>query len=149
MEPDRYEINHKLYIFGVICLIMALTLFFFSLYIAPFLIWQLNYNVPYIITSLINTFEESYEFSPGGSKTLVWLLFFIPSLVTGFISYYISNFIDSKIYSMETKKNEEDDSTTSPEVKKELMESLNVGFKIIFYIVVIVGIFLLLNAFIK
>jgi hypothetical protein len=149
MEPDRYKNNHILYIFGIICLILSLTLFFFSLFIAPFLIWHLNYNVPDLIDALITIFEEDYEYSTVVSKALVWLIFFIPSLITGFLAYYISNRIDNQIFKVETQVEEEEKKIDSLEVKRQLKESAGIGFKIILLMIVIVGIILMLELFIQ
>ncbi|HEN5600444.1 TPA: hypothetical protein U6322_002607, partial [Legionella pneumophila] len=93
MQHNIYE-NSKLHILGIICLVTSLGLFFFSLYIVPFLIWQLDYDIPDFISNMIAYGEDEYYFSPITSKTLVWLIFFTPSIIMGYLSYYISNYID-------------------------------------------------------
>lgn len=149
MEPDRFKNNHILYVLGIICLILSLTLFFFSLFIAPFLLWHLSYDVPGIIDGLIAVFEEDYNYSTAASKALVWLIFFIPSLITGFVAYYISNHIDNQILHIETIVDEEEIKTDSLDAKRQLRESISIGFKIILLMIVIVGVALMLQVFIK
>ena len=149
MEPDRYKINHKLYILGIICLVVALSLFSFSLFIAPFLLWQLDYDVPELIINLITLFEGKYEYGAGSSKLLVWMIFFVPSLITGFFAYYISNRIDSEIYKSEIPRRYEGKMPISAEISKQIRESAGLGLKIILLMIAIVVIVLLLHAFIR
>jgi len=150
MEQDRYKNNNKVYIIGIICLVVAITFFFFSMYIAPFIIWDLKYDVPDVITSLITLFRENYGYSLGVSKIIVWLIFFLPSLITGFISYYISNYIDNKIYKLDIRTNEEEKKTKlSPETIRKIKESASIGGKILLLMIGIVVIILLLEAFIQ
>ncbi|CEG56995.1 hypothetical protein [Legionella fallonii] len=149
MEPDRYESNNKLYILGIICLISALSLFFFSLYIAPFLIWHLNYEVPGIVTILAANFEQQYNMSEGQANTLVWFIFFIPSLITGYIAYYVSNRIDNQIYKVGDAGKEQERKNIPPPVTRDISESAGLAFKIIFLMVAIVAIILLLQLLVQ
>lgn len=147
MEPDRFKNNHILYIVGLISLIFSVSLLFFSLYILPYLIWKLNYQVPDTLEYLITIFEESYDYTPAKSKILAWLVFFIPSLLLGLVSYVTSNRIDNEIYKPDADINEEDTPPAAPELRKEIKETASVGFKIIALMVVIVVIILLLQLF--
>ena len=149
MEYDRYQNNNKLYLLGIISLVLCLALLFFSLYILPFLIWKLNYDVPALITSLIISLQESYDLSSASSRFLVWLIFFIPALITGFISYYVSNYIDNKLYSKELEINNEITTASSIEKKEELKESAKLSFKIIGLMVIIVAVILFLQLLVQ
>ena len=150
MEPDRYKNNHFLYIFGLICLILAVSLFFFSLYIIPFLIWHLSYNVPSVLIYMTTYMGDNYNLSPIASNFLAWLMFFIPSLVFGLISYFISNRIDNQIYHIDTTENDNEDEqqATSLETNKKIRESAGLGLKIILLMVVIFIIIFLLQLFV-
>ncbi len=103
MEHSGYDNNGKLSIMGIICLIIFLVLFFFSVFIMPFLIWELHYNVPDFVSNMIAYLEDTYYYSSSVSKTLVWLTFFIPCLITGYFSYYISRSIDKKKFAERRK----------------------------------------------
>lgn len=149
MEPDRFNNNHKLYILGIICLVACISLFFFSMYIAPFLLWQLNYDVPDLVTSLITLFNEEYELSLTASRVLTWFVFFIPCIITGLISYYISNRIEDKIYHFDSEVSEEDKKTHSFDVQKQIKESASIVFKIVLLMIVIVVIILFLQLLIQ
>lgn len=138
MEYDRFANNSKLYILGMVCLVLSLGFLFFSLFILPYLIWQLNYHVPGFILSLLNMMEESYNYSVGASKLIVWLLFFVPGLVTGYVSYFVTNYIDNTIYHIKTQTEEDRE---HKEIGKEIKESAGLGFKIlglmVFFIIII------------
>lgn len=92
-EPKN---DNKIFIAGVICLVLSLGFLLFSLYILPFLIWDLAYDVPDMVTDITSNLQEDYDYSSAGSKLIVWLVFFIPGVITGVISYYISNLIDKE-----------------------------------------------------
>ncbi|HAT8087920.1 TPA: hypothetical protein JA315_09275, partial [Legionella pneumophila] len=63
MEHSGYDNNGKLSIMGIICLIIFLVLFFFSVFIMPFLIWELHYNVPDFVSNMIAYLEDTYYYS--------------------------------------------------------------------------------------
>jgi hypothetical protein len=149
MEQDRYSNNNTLYILGIISLILALSLFFFSMYILPFLVWNLHYDVPDFISSMIMYFEDAYFYSVNTSKVLTWLIFFIPSFITGYISYYISNYIDDQILGLARKTDPEEAKETSLEIQQDVKESLGLAAKIIILMILIIVIILLLQAFVQ
>lgn len=148
MDQDRFSSNSKLYIIGIISLVLSLAFFFFSMYILPFMVWHLNYDVPELILNLVSFFQNKYDYTERASRTLVWLLFFVPCIITGFISYYISNHIDNKILGL-APKSEEDEGMPAREIKEELKESASLGFKIIFLMILIVCLILLLQLFVQ
>lgn len=92
-EPKN---NNTIFIVGVICVVLSVGLLLFSLYIAPFLIWDLDYDVPDIVTDMTSTLQDNYDYSRAGSKFIAWLVFFIPGLIASGISYYISNHLDKE-----------------------------------------------------
>jgi hypothetical protein len=151
MEPDRFKNNHALYIFGMICLLLSITLFFFSLYILPFLIWHLDYNVPPVLFYMISYLQDTYSFSPVGSKFIAWLMFFIPCMVFGVFSYFISNRIDNQIYHIDNTVYEDvaEKKASSLEMQRKMRESAGIGMKILLLMVIIVVLILLLQFFVQ
>ncbi|RUR16422.1 hypothetical protein ELY21_13090 [Legionella sp. km535] len=145
MEQDRYSINNKLYILGIISLILALGLFFFSMYILPYLIWNLYYDVPDLVSDMIMFFENRYDYGETVSKIVTWMIFFMPSLIAGYISYYISNYIDDQILGLAKKPDPEE----TLEHEKEVKESLGLAAKIILLMVLIVVVVFLLQFIIQ
>lgn len=146
MEFDRYKGHHKLYIFGIISLILCLSFLFFSLYILPFLTWYAHYDVPDFVSAMISYFQEGYLWSAATASFVVWLLFFIPSLIAGFISYRISNYIDNQLLGIEPKTmTKEEAILRSIEMRRDIRESASLGFKIFMLMLIIVLAILLLQ----
>jgi hypothetical protein len=149
MEYDRFASNSKLYVFGMICLIVCLTLFFFSLFILPYLIWELNYDVPEFIVSFIYKLQDEYDYSMGISKVIVWLAFFVPCLITGVISEFVSNYIDSKMYKEDMAQSTHQRISTDKEIMTQIKKSALFGFKILSLMIAIVILILFLQFFVK
>ncbi len=150
MEPmEHTDNNSKLFVMGVICLIIFLVLFFFSMFIMPFLIWELHYNVPDFVSNMIAYLEDTYYYSSPVSKTLVWLTFFIPCLITGYFSYYISRSIDKKNLLKDANIDEEQSEEISSVTSEQIKESANLEFKILILMVAIILIIFLLQEFVK
>ncbi|HFE8539905.1 hypothetical protein [Legionella pneumophila] len=123
MEHSWYDNNSKLSVMGIICLIIFLVLFFSSLFIMPFLIWELHYNVPDFVSNMIAYLKDTYYYSSPVSKTLVWLTFFIPCLIAGYFSYYISRSIDKKNLLKDTNIDEEQSKEISSVTNEHIKES--------------------------
>lgn len=146
---EHTDNNSKLFVMGVICLIIFLVLFFFSMFIMPFLIWELHYNVPDFVSNMIVYLEDTYYYSSPVSKTLVWLTFFIPCLITGYFSYYISRSIDKKNLLKDANIDEEQSEEISSVTSEQIKESANLEFKILILMVAIILIIFLLQEFVK
>lgn len=144
MEYDRLGGNNKMFLFGIICLVISLGLLFFSLYILPYLIWELSYGVPDFILTFLAKFEDDYHYSVATSKTLVWLIFFIPCLVTGLISYFVSRYLDKKMYGEELGIPPAPEKPAG-EVQRQIKESASLGGKILALMICIVVVILLLQ----
>ncbi|MFI4918855.1 MAG: hypothetical protein ACHP65_04800 [Legionellales bacterium] len=145
MEPDRFKLHQKLYIFGIVCLLLCLTFLFLAVYILPFLIWGLHYDVPSFISYLLAFFQDSYEYSSFGSKFLLEVIFLGLGLITGLISYFISNYIDNQIYEIVPVLDEEEAKQRTLKVKEEIKESAGLGLKILGLMVMIVAAILVIQ----
>lgn len=88
--------NSGLFIVGIVCLVLSLGFLLFSLYIIPYLLFNIGYNLPGFIMDYIQYFQDKYEYSSANSKLIVWLSFAIPGLITGYVSYYISHSLDKE-----------------------------------------------------
>lgn len=132
MEGDRFEQNSKLFIIGLICLLISLTLFAFGLYILPYLLWNWSYNVPEFVYYWREWFREYYDISEVSASWIMILIFIIPAIITGFISHLASNYIDNQIHGIEQEK-----TTKLPEIKKNVQETLSFGFKILLLIILV------------
>lgn len=145
MEYDRYKGHHKLYILGIVCMILCLGFLFFSLYITPYLIWGEHYDVPEFVSTLLALFEDRFQYSSATSSFLVWLLFFTPSLICGFISYRISNDIDNSLLGGQDPIPAVDKSEILQEVRRDRAESTRLSLKILVLMILVVLAILLLQ----
>lgn len=144
MEYDRYKAHHKMYIIGIVSLLACLSLLLFSLYILPYLIWGDFYDVPEFIVILI-AFLQERKYSASSSHWIVWLLFFLPALILGYISYYISNFIDDELLDIKKPEVTERDNYEQQRLQRiERRESVNLSLKILgLMFLIVLAIFLI------
>jgi hypothetical protein len=103
MEPDRYQLNKKLFILSMLSLLLCLPLLAFALFLFPFLIFNWVYDIPSFIYEWREWLKESYSLSTMGAGLLIFLFFFTLSLLFGFISRKASNHIDEEIYHIEAE----------------------------------------------
>lgn len=148
MEYDRFKINSKLYVLGMISLVLCLGLSLLTLYLSPYLIWELHYNVPEFVSTLSSTLQDDYNYSVPASKIIIWLLFFVPAGITGLVAYFISNYIDNKLYMNEIIKEPKNPLNKENELQ-EKESALFFGFKILSLIILILFIIFLLGLFIQ
>ncbi|MCC5015945.1 MULTISPECIES: hypothetical protein [Legionella] len=132
MEPDRYEQNSKVFILGIVTLLLSLTLFALGFYVVPYLFWGWNYDIPAIVLNWHEWLKEYYEFSEAGASWIIFLIFIIPALICGYISHLASNHIDNKIHGIEPVKTDK-----QIEIKEEVKATLSFGFKIVLLIVLV------------
>lgn len=140
--------NNKLFISGIICLVLCLSLIAFSLYLAPNFIWDLHYDTPEFIANQIAYFDNDKEYTTAGSKLIVWLCYFIPGLLFGVASTYISQKIDRVVLHDELNIDTEAEEQAAINVKEELKESAGLGVKIIVLMIAIIVIVFLLQEFV-
>ncbi len=93
-------------------------------------------------------YQDDYHYTSAGSKTVVWLIFFIPCVITGLISYFVSRHLDNQMYGNELNPNV-DEGKSSVEIQKQLKESASFGGKILGLMIAIVVVILLLQYFIQ
>ena len=96
MLKEPKDNDNIIFVIGIICLACSLGFLLFALYILPYLIWELDYNVPTLLANIMAILQDSYDYSKASSKIILWLIFFIPGLITGYLSYYISSLLDAK-----------------------------------------------------
>jgi len=133
MDPDRFQQNSKLFILGLVSLLVCLSLLTFGLYILPFLLWKWNYDVPALVLQLREWFKDSYDFSEIGASWMVFLIFIIPALICGYISQWSSNYIEKKMYHLDNP-----DPEKTKEIQKDLKESMSLGLKITLLIILVI-----------
>lgn len=135
MEHDRFGENKVMYIIGMVCMIISLSLFLFSIYILPVLLWNWSYSVPdYVIMwrENLRVYFGCSEFSAGG---LLFLIMMVPALITGLVSHFISNAIDNQIYGI---VKEEPEPVSTENKRAAFKESFSFSGKVIFLLVLVV-----------
>jgi hypothetical protein len=132
MEIDRYQHNHKLFITSMICLVLSLSLFVFSFYILPNFIWDWDYDIPEFLYTWQAWFVDHYNFSDRGAKIIVFLICFIPALITGFISYLTSNRIDNEVLGLVPERLPGEN-----EPSHEIKETFSFTVRLIFIIILV------------
>jgi len=115
MEEDRYQKHHVLYIIGLLSLVASLSLFAFTLYILPYLVFGWRYDAPGFIHLWKELLIVKYHFSSSAASQIIGVPFFLLALVFAFIANFSSNRMDNEIYSTELAvENKEQNTRKSP-----------------------------------
>ena len=134
MEADRFGVNSKYFIIGMVCLILGIFMFVFSFYSFPFLIFQWRYKVPGFLSMFWGYLQLTYSLESRAAGWLIFLSLFLPSIILFVIADIMSNKIDGKIYDEYIED--------APQVEKKHLkvgesESKGLVFKIIMIIILV------------
>lgn len=139
MEPDRYEVNHKLFITSMICLMLCICLLIFALYLLPFFLFGWWYDIPAFILHMQEYFTSEQNYSANAANTLIFMIFLLPALITGAIAYFSSQKIENKLYHLDDKVIED-----NPERRQkraaDVKESMLFSTKLILIIIMVITI---------
>ena len=98
MEADRFGMNRKYFIIGIICLCLGIFLFVFSFYTFPFLVFKWHYKVPEYFLMFHSYLQLTYNLESKAAGWLIFLGLFFPSIVLFIVADILSNKIDGEIY---------------------------------------------------
>lgn len=132
MEPDRFQHNNKYYIVGIICLVGGLSLFAFSAYILPFLLFNWHYTMPDFISIWLNDIQTIYQLSAMAAAWLILLGFFLPGIILVVIADILSNRIDNQIHGLQHAKVRPKTTTNLDQA-----ESRSLTFRIVLIIIIV------------
>lgn len=104
MEPDRFLQNQKSYIIGIVCLVVSLGMFAFSLYVFPFLIFGWHYGIPSFLSIWMISLQDYYHLSETAASWLIFLGLFLAGVFLAIIADVLSNQIDNQIYGISPDK---------------------------------------------
>ena len=135
MEADRYQKNHKVFIIGLISLLIGLSGLALTLYLLPHLLFGWHYDTPEFIVFWRHWLQSEQGFTEAAASKLVLLFFFSLAVIFGAIAYFSSNRIDSEILSAELEAPELPEQ--SRELKPSTREGLGLGLKILFLMAII------------
>lgn len=103
MEADRYQQNHMLYIFGMICLSTSLAFLLFSFFTFPHLLFGWHYDVPEFITFWRVWLISNFAIGLKHASWIIAFILFIAGLLFGVGAYTASTRIDNAIYGINNK----------------------------------------------
>lgn len=150
MEQDRYQKNHKLFILGMLSLVISLGLFAFAVYILPNLLFGWVYDVPSFVTYLKGWLQSTHNFTDPSAGRFIFLCVFLAALIFAFIAYVSSNWIDNQIYSDELNQLHEMQSISkTAEAQNSGGEGTHLFFKILGYVMLIIIVALLVDWYLK
>ncbi len=118
MEPDRYQLNQKYYVVGLVCLVISMLLFGIGAYILPYIAFGLSYNIPDFIYSWITIVQEAYGVSEKSAGWLIVLAFFGLGFVAAIVTYVTSKRIDNEIYATEEPEKEVEENKPAPKASE-------------------------------
>lgn len=132
MEQDRYQQNTTPFVLGMVTLLLSLIFFTLSFYLLPYLLWGWQYKVPAFVINWHEWLKQQHAFTDSGASWLIFFIFIIPGLICGYISHLASDYIDTQVCEIPPEKIE-----LSPMVKRDIKDSLNLAFKIILLIILV------------
>lgn len=104
MEYDRYAKNKILFIIGMVALALCIGLIAFAFYILPATLWGWHYDVPEFVFVWREKLRVGYAVSEEAAVGIFVIMLMIPAVVSGFMSYLISNKIDNEIFNIVKEK---------------------------------------------
>ncbi len=115
-----------------------MALFAFALYILPGLIWNFGYDIPQFIFDWREALKENYNFTDRGAAAALFLLFFIPALVLGYLSSRLANRMDNKLLNGDQPEvDEQEEMKLASQKKLEVQDSVSFGMKVFMLIVLV------------
>lgn len=134
MEPDRYQQNHQLYIFGMICFVFSLGVMLFFFFTLPHLLFAWRYDVPEFIAFWREFLVFDFGFTEKQASVLISLLFLMIGLLFGYGAYYASTRLDNQIYGIDDKPTSGRKKWITPELKESLYVFMKVlGLIMLFF----------------
>ncbi len=109
MEPDRYQHSPKVYIIGMVCMIVSMGLFGLGAYILPNVIFGLIYSIPDFIFDWTNLVQIAYGLNEKKAGWLVLAIIFLLGFLASIVTYAVSNRLDNEIYDIQTDKTDDED----------------------------------------
>lgn len=123
------------FLMSMIMLILCLISFFFSLYLLPFLIWNLNYDIPGFIFVWQEELKQVYNYTAQGAAAIIFLVFFIPSLLLGYLSkLFATELIKDDTLSLEEPKVNQEQQERAAQQRRE---TLQFGLKLFLMVILV------------
>jgi hypothetical protein len=91
LPPNNNEPTKKIPVGGIFFLVLTQIFILCALYLFPFLILGLHYDVPEMLYSILTYIQENWGYGDFASRLIVWLALILPALIAGYISYFLTN----------------------------------------------------------
>ena len=125
MEYDRYSHHEKIYVVGMLCLILGIIFISSALYLLPHLLLNWYYVIPTEFFSAANYLKENYGFTKSSAEMLICLVSFAIGFCFILIADFASRYIEQ--YELTTRKILKIKSTSKRKEKLKT-DSLRTGF---------------------
>lgn len=132
MEKDRYQQNHALYIISMISMVLSISIFCFTAYILPFLLFGWIYNVPGFIIHWQVWMQRHYGMTDLGSSSVLFLFFFGLGLIAAIIAYITSNRLENEVLDIHPENKDD-----AIRIKRDVKESASILSKIVIIVICI------------
>jgi hypothetical protein len=129
MEPNWNQQNNKLFIVGMIFLVLSLMLLAYTMYLSPYLLLNWKYDVPESVVSLQNILSVKWETTERTASVVMFLVLVAVSGALIWIAHKLSN-------RMEHTENPTEQSEPERDYKRT-KETMSVLAKLVVWIVVI------------
>lgn len=125
MEQDRFQENHTLFIFGMLCMFACLICIGISLFLFPHIVFQWRYPVPDFVSIWREWFRDIFDVTERKASLMVLGVFLIQSILFTIFAFFASTKLDNSIYKV---KKDKETSSRGYKVKETLIFALKVLF---------------------
>ena len=132
MEDDPSQRHHKLFIVGLVSLVMTLAFLGITLYMLPNLLFGLRYDTPEFFLFLNEWLQSQYGYTNTGASKIILLSLFIPTTFFMVVAYIFSNRIERQMINSDVS------SVDNPvKFRKHGREGLYLALKILAIMIVV------------
>lgn len=97
MEKSRYQQNRKLFLIGMIVMVLGLFSVGIALYLIPFVIFNNISGIPLFVFEFLNWLQDNYAVEPSNGAWWIWGAFIGFAVICFLVAEYASNHIDNKL----------------------------------------------------
>lgn len=136
MDRRSERENERKFLIGLAALLIAMTFIGFALYISPYLLWDLHYDVPEFVPDWLYWLQQKGALTPGGAAWALFFIFFMPGLIAGLFVYVTFNRIEQQKFleSSQETSHQQNASDTSWKESSKLLGQLLLLVAIIFLV---------------
>jgi hypothetical protein len=134
MEQSRYQPFNRLYILGLLCLLLGFFSLGFALYLFPMVFLNIQVDAPLFLYKLLAWVQQEYYLLQDKALSLIWGFFLCLGLILILIADLTSNYIDNQL--LRIKKQTE---TYVSEDEKEMIQTKHIVIILCIVILLVLG----------